>query len=40
MFRKYMSELGDFYNIQHGIVISDEILLHLAWAGYLIQVEW
>ena len=36
MFRKYMADLGDYLNSQHGIVISDEILVHLLWADDLI----
>ena len=36
MFRKYMADSGDHLNSQHGIVISDEIIVHLLWADDLI----
>ena len=36
MFRKYLADLGEYLNNQYGIVISDEILVHLLWADDLI----
>ena len=36
MFRKYLADLGEYLNNQHGMVISDEILVHLLWADDLI----
>ena len=36
MFRKYLADLGEYFNNQHGIVISDEILVHQLWADDLI----
>ena len=36
MFRKYLANLGEYLNNQHGIVISGEIFVHLLWADDLI----
>ena len=36
MFRKHMADLGNYLNSQHGIVISDEILVNLLRANDLI----
>ena len=36
LFRKYMADLGDYLNAEYGVVISDEIIVHLLWADDLI----
>ena len=36
VFRKYMADLGDYLNRKHGIVISNEILVHLVCVDDLI----
>ena len=35
LFRRYMADLGNYLNSECGIVISDEILVHLLWADNL-----
>ena len=36
LFRRYMADLGNYSNSECGIVISDEILVHLLWADDLV----
>ena len=36
LFRRYMADLGNYLNSECGIVISDEILMHLLWADDLV----
>ena len=36
LFRRYMADLGNYLNSECGIVISDEILVHLLWADDLV----
>ena len=36
LFRKYMADLGNYSNTEYGVVLSDEIIVHLLWADDLI----
>ena len=36
LFRKYMADLGNYLNTEYGVVLSDEIIVHLLWADDLI----
>ena len=36
LFRKYMADLGNYLNSEYGVVLSDEIIVHLLWADDLI----
>ena len=36
LFRKYMADLGKYLNSEYGVVLSDEIVVHLLWADDLI----
>ena len=36
MFRKYMSDLSEYLSKQFGVVVSDDIVMHILWGDDLI----
>jgi hypothetical protein len=38
LFRKYMSDLGDYMNNRAGVCIGDRIIMHLLWADDLVLI--